>query len=164
MLLVDLKKIITENWPFSTKITIFGNFGPLEASQDITIFDKLFDFFKAHIKRQLFLHCHIKTPILIVSHHGVERIRARFMNLPVINKPWFRTSINLYDPLSVCPNTGNRFILGVMDLATHFPLAFPLRTQSAFDVVRCLISVFVMFGIPDEMLSDCVTEFLSDLI
>src|SRR6218665_2500334 len=60
---------MTENRPFSRKITTFGNFSPLGANQDITIFQKLFDFFKAHNKRQLYWNRHIKTPILRFSHH-----------------------------------------------------------------------------------------------
>src|SRR6218665_3060150 len=40
-----------ENRPFSRKITIFGNFGPLGANKDIKFFYKLFDFFKAHTQK-----------------------------------------------------------------------------------------------------------------
>jgi len=45
--------ISTENRPFSWKIPIFSNFGPLRRAQDIKMFEKRFDIFKAHIKRQL---------------------------------------------------------------------------------------------------------------
>src|SRR6218665_784835 len=31
------------------------------------------------------------------------------------------------------------------------------------EVVRCLFSVFTMFGFPDEILSDCGSEFMSEL-
>ena len=59
---------MTENRPFSGKITIFCNFGPLGANEDIKNFDKPFDYFKAHIKRQRFLHCHIRILILSLLH------------------------------------------------------------------------------------------------
>jgi len=51
--LVDYKNISTENRPFSRKIPIFSNFGPLRREQDINIFEQLFNIFKAYIKRQL---------------------------------------------------------------------------------------------------------------
>src|SRR6218665_389957 len=55
MLIVDYKKCLTENDEKPWKISIFGNFSPLRAVKDINIFEKLFDFFKAHIKRQLLI-------------------------------------------------------------------------------------------------------------
>jgi len=50
VLLVDLENM-PENRPFSRKITIFGNFGPLGANKDIKFFYKLFDFFKANTQK-----------------------------------------------------------------------------------------------------------------
>jgi|SRR6218665_425459 len=59
--------------------------------------------------------------------------------------------------------SGNRFILTVIDFTSHFPLVYPLITHTAAEVVRCLIHVFSTFGSPDEMLSDCGSEFMSEL-
>ena len=49
---------------------MLSNISPLGAVKDINIFEKLFDFFKANIKRQLITalliaNCYIKIPILI---------------------------------------------------------------------------------------------------
>src|SRR6218665_212273 len=46
--------MLIENKPFSRKILIFSNFSPLVAVEYIKIFEKLFDFVKGHIKRQLY--------------------------------------------------------------------------------------------------------------
>ena len=59
--------------------------------------------------------------------------------------------------------SGNRFILTAIDFASHFPLAYPLKTHTAAEVVRCLIHVFSTFEFSDEMLSDCGSEFVSEL-
>jgi len=53
MLVVEYKNISTENSRFSWKIPIFSNFNPLVRARDIKISEKLFNIFKAHIKRQL---------------------------------------------------------------------------------------------------------------
>jgi len=53
VVLVDYKKIQQKTGHFYEKIPIFSNFGRLGRVQDIKIFEKLFDIFKAHIKRQL---------------------------------------------------------------------------------------------------------------
>lgn len=95
---------------------------------------------------------------------GAQKIRAPLINLPVISKPFSRLAIDIVGPLSTCDKSRNRFILTVMDLATHYPLAFPLRTHTALEVAKALISVFTMFGFPDEILSDCGSEFMSEII
>src|ERR1043165_4657999 len=95
---------------------------------------------------------------------GASSSRAPLINLPIIAEPFSRLAIDIVGPLSVCDGSHNRFILTVIDLATHYPFAFPLRNHTAHDVAKCLISVFTMFGFPKEILSDCGTEFMSELM
>ena len=52
----------------------------------------------------------------------------------------------------------------VIDFRSHYPLAYPLKSHTAMDVVKCLVEVFSHYGFPDELLSDCGTEFLSQTI
>ena len=72
--------------------------------------------------------------------------------------------MDIVGPLTPCTVSGNRFILTVIDFASHFPLAYPIKTQTAAEVVRCLILVFTTFGFPDQILSDCGSEFMSELM
>lgn len=95
---------------------------------------------------------------------GAVKGRAPLINLPVVTEVFARLAIDVVGPLSVCERTRNRFILTVIDMATHFPFAFPLRNHTAYDVAKCLISVFTMFGFPNEILSDCGSEFMSEVM
>src|SRR6218665_1861797 len=61
--------------------------------------------------------------------------------------------------LKTC-QSGNRFILTVIDFPPHYPLAYPLKSHTAMDVVKCLVELFSHCGFPDELHSDCGTEFL----
>ena len=70
---------MTENRPFSRKITILGNFDPLRANQDIEIF-LTFGLFKSHAKRQLCWNRHVKTPILSFLHLPTSLIVS--VNIP----------------------------------------------------------------------------------
>jgi len=88
--------------------------------------------------------------------------RAPLINLPVIGDIFSRIAIDIVGPLKPCAS-GSRFILTVIDFASHYPLAFALKNHTAMEVVRCLIEVFTQYGFPDELLSDCGTEFLSEL-
>ena len=81
---------------------------------------------------------------------------APLHNLPAVNEPFQRITINIVGPLSVCLDSGNRFILTVIDHCTHFPEAIPLVTHEAPDVAKALVSVFSRFAFPREILSDCV--------
>src|SRR6218665_3957417 len=94
---------------------------------------------------------------------GASPQMAPLVNLPVIGSIFSKIAVDIVGPLTPCTGSGNRFILTVIDFASHFPLAFPLKTHTAAEVVRCLISVFTLFGFPDEILSDCGSEFMSEL-
>ena len=60
--------------------------------------------------------------------------------------------------------SGNRFILTLIDFTSHFFQVYPIRTHTAAEVVRCLILVFTTFGFSDHILSDCGSEFMSELM
>ena len=88
--------------------------------------------------------------------------RAPLINLPVIFTTFSKLAIDIVGPLKTCPS-GNRFILTVIDFTSHYPLAYPLKSHTAMDEVICLVEVFSQYVFPDELLSDCGTEFLSQI-
>ena len=77
---------------------------------------------------------------------------------------FLQVAVDIFGPLTPCTVSGNRFILTVIDFASHFPLAYPIKTHTAAEVVCCLILVFTTFGFPDQILSDCGTELMSELM
>ena len=86
------------------------------------------------------------------------------MNLPVIANIFSKIAVDIGGPLTSCSVSGSRLILAVIDFASHFLLAFPIKTHTAAEVVRCLILVFTTFGFPDQILSDCGSEFMGELM
>jgi len=94
---------------------------------------------------------------------GGKPAPAPLHNLPVIAEPFSRIAIDIVGPLPVCRDTGSRFILTIVDHCTHFPEALPLVTHEAVDVAKALVSVFSHFGFAREILSDCGSEFMSQL-
>ena len=74
--------------------------------------------------------------------------------LPLVAEPFSKIAIDIVGPLPVCPKSGNRFILTVLDLATHYPEAIPLIDHTAQRVATALAGVFSHFGFPEECLSD----------
>ena len=59
--------------------------------------------------------------------------------------------------------SGNRFILTVIEFTSHYFLAYPLKSQTAVGVVKCLVGGFSQYGFIDVLVSDCVTDILSKI-
>jgi len=89
---------------------------------------------------------------------------APLISVPVMSDPWTRIAVDIVGPLSVCPKTGNRFVLTCIDLATYYPEAIPLKQHTAVEVANALAQIFSHFEFPDEILSDQVSEFMSQLM
>ena len=73
--------------------------------------------------------------------------------LPVISQPWDRIAIDIVGKL---PRTrrGNSYVLTIMDFATRYMEAVPLRKVDAQTTCNALMEVFARFGLPREILSD----------
>jgi hypothetical protein len=89
---------------------------------------------------------------------------APLIRVPVLSEPFTRIAIDVVGPLPKCKNTDNRFILTVIDLATHYPEAIALPNHTAQSVAKALVTVFSHFGFSREVLSDQGTDFQSDLM
>jgi len=66
--------------------------------------------------------------------------------------------------LPVCQESGNRFILTVLDLCTHYPEAIPFKQHTAADVAQALGTFFSSFGFLQEILSHQGSGFMSELM
>ena len=89
---------------------------------------------------------------------------APLHSIPLVTEPFCQIAIDIVGPLPTCKETGNRFILTVLDLCTHYPEAIPLKQHTAQDVAQALGNVFCRFGFPQEILSDQASEFVSELM
>uniref|UniRef100_A0A803J7L8 Gypsy retrotransposon integrase-like protein 1 n=1 Tax=Xenopus tropicalis TaxID=8364 RepID=A0A803J7L8_XENTR len=80
--------------------------------------------------------------------------------LPIIEVPFERIAMDLVGPL-VKSARGHQYILVIMDYATRYPEALPLRNTSAKTIAKELLHVFSRVGIPKEILTDQGTPFMS---
>jgi len=71
--------------------------------------------------------------------------------------------MDIVGPLHECPSSGNRFILSIIDLSTHYPIAIPLKDHKAATICTALMEVFSHFGFPLEIQTDRGTDFTSEL-
>ncbi|CAH1242223.1 GIN1 [Branchiostoma lanceolatum] len=89
--------------------------------------------------------------------------RAPLIPLPIIEEPFRRIAMDVVGPLERS-KTGNKYVLVVCDYATRYPEAIPMRSVDAKRVAEELTKMFARVGIPEEILTDQGTNFMSQLL
>ncbi|KAL1261365.1 hypothetical protein QQF64_006630 [Cirrhinus molitorella] len=83
--------------------------------------------------------------------------------LPIIEVPFERIGMDLVGPLPKSAR-GHEHILVIVDYATRYPEAVPLRKATAKAIAQELFLLFSRVGIPAEILTDQGTPFMSRLM
>ena len=86
--------------------------------------------------------------------------KAHLQPLPIIKDPFSRVAMDVFDPL---PKTkaGNKYVLVLMDYTYKWPEAHALRNMTTETVVKCLIDMTARVGIPEEVLTENGSNFVS---
>ena len=90
------------------------------------------------------------------------RISSPLEKMPLIDKPFKRVAIDLVGPISPPSEEGDRYILTLVDFSTRYPEAVPLKNIDSETVAEALVDIFSRLGIPEEILSDLGTQFVSE--
>nr|XP_061833255.1 uncharacterized protein LOC133617337 [Nerophis lumbriciformis] len=89
--------------------------------------------------------------------------RVPLRPLPLKEVPFERIVLDLVGPFD--PKTQEyNFALVLVDYATHYPEAVPLRSISAKSVAQALFQVISRVGIPKKILTDQKMSFMSDTL
>ncbi len=86
--------------------------------------------------------------------------KAPLCPLPLMEVPFERIGMDLIGPLERSAR-GYRFASVLVDYATRYPEAVPLRSISAKSVAEALFRIISRVGIPKEILTDQGTAFIS---
>ena len=82
--------------------------------------------------------------------------------LEKIDKHFKRVAIDLVGPISPPSEEGHIYILTLVDFSTRYPEAVPLKNIDTETVTEALVDIFSRLGVPEEILSDLGTQFVSD--
>ena len=74
-------------------------------------------------------------------------------------QPFERINIDFRDPLP--SSNGNKYFLNIVDEYSRFPFVFPCSDISKSTVIKCLTTLFSLFGMPAFVYSDRGTSFMS---
>ncbi|XP_033756184.1 uncharacterized protein LOC117338928 [Pecten maximus] len=84
--------------------------------------------------------------------------------IPLIGTPFQRVAIDLVGPLQPATDRGNRYILTLVDYATRYPEAIPLKGIETERVAEALVDIYSRVGVPSEVLTDQGAQFTSELM
>ena len=90
--------------------------------------------------------------------------KAPMENMPVVDFPFKRVAVILIGPIEPASEAGHRYILTLVDYAKRYPEAVPLKRIDTATVAEALVGIYSRLGVPDEILSDQGTQFISDCI
>ena len=88
--------------------------------------------------------------------------RAPLGDMPLIDQPFKRVAIDLVGPIAPASDKGHRYILTLVDYATRYPDAVPLKNIDTETVAEVLLDMYSRVGVPKKVLNDFGTQFTSD--
>ena len=83
--------------------------------------------------------------------------------LPLIDTPFKRVAVDIDGPIEPRFERKSRYILTMIDYATRYPEAVALPSIETERVAEALVEMFSRVGIPDEMLTDCGSQFTAEV-
>ena len=89
--------------------------------------------------------------------------RSPLKPVPIVSEPFAKVAIDLIGELPRS-SSGYKYILTLVDYATRYPEAIPLRSTFSKTVADALILIFTRVGIPKELVSDQGSNFISELM
>ena len=81
--------------------------------------------------------------------------------VPLIDMPFKRVAVDTVGPIFPASEEGHRYLLTLVDYATRYPEATPLKRIDTPTVAEALVDMFSRLGIPEEILIDLGTQFIS---
>ena len=80
--------------------------------------------------------------------------------MPLIDTPFKRVAVGIVGSIEPRSDKKSRYILTMIDYATRYPEAVALPPSIETErAAEALVEIFSRVGIPDEMLTDCGSQF-----
>ena len=83
--------------------------------------------------------------------------------MPLISIPFSTVCVDLVGPINP-PSDGYRYILTLIDVATRYPEAVPLKISDTFTVAESMLGIVSRIGLPQKVHSDRGSLFTSDMM
>ena len=91
-------------------------------------------------------------------------IKAPLGRMPTFVCPWKNVAIDLIGPIEPMSEDKHRFILVMIDYATRYPEAVPLKDAKAETIADALFVMWTRLGFPEQLMSDNASNFTGSLM
>ena len=118
------------------------------------------NFFWPGLRQDVIRFCHSCD----VCQRTVKRDSSRKVplgSMPLIDTPFKREAVDIARPIAPPSEAGHRYVLTLVDYATRYPEAVPLKKITIEAVAEVLLDIYSRVGIP-EVLMDQGTQFMSE--
>ena len=82
-------------------------------------------------------------------------------NIPVVNVPFKRVAMDHIAPIKTASEAGHRYNLTLVDYATRYPEAVPLKRIDNETVAEALLDIYSHLGVLEVILSDQRMQFIA---
>ena len=96
----------------------------------------------------------------MISKRSVAKVPLG--KIPLMDLPFKRVAVDLIDLITPASDKGHRYVLTLVDYATQYPEAVPLKNIETETVAEAFLDLYSRVGIPEEVLSDLGTQFVSE--
>ena len=90
--------------------------------------------------------------------------KVPLMKMPLIDTPFKRVAVDIVGPIHPMTDRHNRYILTMVDYATRYPEAIPLKSVTTVEVAETMVDMFSRLGVPEEILSNQGAQFMSEVM
>ena len=121
------------------------------------------NFFWPGMGKQIKLFCRTCHTCQLQGH-GQDKTKAQLCPLPIISQPFQRLAIDIIGRLPKASRRGHHYLLTIVDFATRYPEAIPLRNIETETVASALISYMCRLGFAEQIVTDLGASFTSKLM
>ena len=100
-----------------------------------------------------------------VCQRTVKKVNVKKValgSMPLIDTPFKRVAVDIVRPIAPSSEAGHRYNLTLVDYATRYPEAVPLKKITTEAEAEVLLDIYSRVGIPEEVLTDQGTQFMSE--
>ena len=120
------------------------------------------NFFWPNIRKDIKSHIN-KCKLCITKNPMHGKHKAPIQPTDKVGRPFEKIAIDIVGPMSHISSEGHKYILTIIDTATRWPEAIPLRNVTSETICTALLDIFTRYGFPDTILSDNGTQFTSQM-
>ena len=89
--------------------------------------------------------------------------KAPLQKMDLASRPFEKIAVDIIGPMAVTSKRQNKYALTMIDFASRWIEAIPLKEITAESICHALLSIFTRFGFPEIILSDNGTQFRSQI-